>query len=176
MAPATLLVVTLLLLGAERLGELVLNRRNVRILRSHGARWHAADGFGLILATQVLLVAGLVLEGFLAPWSGPAWWTWPLLGVALLCQGLRYWAITTLGWRWNIRVVTVPGAPRILRGPYRFVPHPNYVAVFVEALALPLAFGAWATALIMLPLMATALARRIRAEEAALRTAAPSDA
>lgn len=158
----------LALLGAERLAELALNRRNARRLREAGAVWHHADGFGLILATQVVLVGGLVLEGGFAPWAGPWAWTWPLLAVALLCQALRYWAITTLGWRWNIRVVTLPGAPRIGHGPYRWFPHPNYVAVFVEALALPLAFGAWGTALLLLPLAGVALARRIRAEERAL--------
>ncbi|MEA3200609.1 MAG: methyltransferase [Thermoplasmata archaeon] len=171
-----LLAVVVLLLLAERAAELALNRRNARRLAASGAVWLRADGFGLILASQVALVAGLVLEGGFAPWAGTGWWTWPLLAVALLCQAFRYWAIGTLGWRWSIRVVTVPGAPRVVAGPYRWVPHPNYAAVMVEALALPLAFGAWLTALAMVPLLGVALARRIRREERALRSGSGSGA
>jgi methyltransferase len=81
---------------------------------------------------------------------------------------LRYWCITTLGWRWTIRVVTVPGMDRIVGGPYRWFPHPNYVAVMSEAILLPLAFGAWTTLLVVVPLQLLALWRRVRFEEGAL--------
>lgn len=164
----------LLLLAAERAGELLLNRRNTRWLAERGALWHGPDGFGLILLAQVLLFGLLSAEATLAPWAGLGWWTWPALGVALLAQVLRYWCITTLGRRWNIRVVTLPGAPRIDRGPYRFFPHPNYVAVLLEVVALPVAFGAWATLLVLVPLKLVALRRRIRVEEEALGAAQPA--
>jgi len=169
--PSPLLAAVLLLLGAERLAELALHRRHSRWLAAHGARWHRPDGFGLLVATQAVLLAGLVVEGGFAPWAGVGAWTWPLLAVALLAQGLRYWAIGTLGPRWSVRVVTLPGADRIVRGPYRFFPHPNYAAVMAESLVLPLAFGAWATAIVLTPLTLLALVRRIRLEEAALSDA-----
>lgn len=168
-----LLAAVLGLLAAERLAELAINRRNARRLRERGAVWLGRDGFGLILAAQVLLFLMLGAEVALAPWSATGWWTWPLLAVALLAQGLRYWCIATLGERWSVRVVTVPGAPRIASGPYRFLPHPNYLVVLLEVLVLPLAFHAWLTALALVPLKLVALARRIRLEERALQAAEP---
>lgn len=168
-AQVGLLGATLAALGAERMFELWLNRQHAQELRRNGAVWIGKDGFGLILLVQVLLVAGLVVEGALAPWSRVGWWTWALLAAALLLQGLRYWVIATLGWRWTIRVATVPGSPRIVRGPYRFLRHPNYVVVALETLVLPLAFACWGTLLVVLPLNLVALRRRIRLEERALR-------
>lgn len=168
-ATGLLLPVTLLLLAAERGLELALNARHARELRRRGAVWAERDGLGLIVAAQALLFAGLAAEGALAPWSGTSAWTWPLLAVAALLQGVRYWVIATLGWRWAVRVVTVPGAPRVTTGPYRWLRHPNYVVVALEALVLPAAFAAWGTLLVVLPLQGLALARRIRREEAALQ-------
>jgi methyltransferase len=170
--PTLLLAAVLALLGAERLAELALNRRNSRWLAARGALWHRPDGFGLLVATQVVLILGLAIEGGFAPWAGTGPWTWPLLGLAILAQGVRYWAIATLGRRWSVRVVTLPGSPRIVGGPYRFFSHPNYVAVLAESIVLPLAFGAWGTALVLVPLTLLALVRRVRREEAALRASA----
>ena len=159
------------LLAAERLLELAINRRNTRLLAQRGAVWTTDDGLRAIIAVQAALFLLTPLEVLLAPWAGAGWWTWPLLAVAILAQALRYWVISTLGERWSIRVVTVPGAPRILRGPYRFARHPNYVAVATEALVIPLAFGAIGAALVTFPLQLVALRRRIRKEERALRAA-----
>lgn len=165
---------TLILLAAERLLELFINRRNTRRLQARGAVWLGRDGFGLILAAQLVLFGALTVEVALAPWARAGWWTWPALALLALAQVLRYWCIATLGERWSIRVVTVPGAPRITSGPYRWLPHPNYVVVFSEVILLPLAFMAWTTLAIMVPLKAYALWRRIRLEEGALRSAQPA--
>ncbi|HWH07650.1 MAG TPA: isoprenylcysteine carboxylmethyltransferase family protein [Candidatus Thermoplasmatota archaeon] len=168
-ATGVVLPLTLLLLAAERGVELVINARHARELRRRGAVWMERDGFGMLVAVQALLFAGLALEGALAPWTGVSWWTWPLLGVALILQGARYWVIATLGWRWTVRVATVPGSPRVTGGPYRWVRHPNYLVVALETLVLPAAFGAWATLALVLPFTLVALARRIRREERALK-------
>ena len=72
---------------------------------------------------------------------------WPMLGVRVAAQALRWWCIATLGTRWNTRVIVVPGVALVPRGPYRWLSHPNYVAVAVEGLALPLVHTAWVTAL-----------------------------
>lgn len=164
----------MLLLAAERIAELVINRRNTRWLSERGAVWLGRDGFEMILAAQIVLFVGVTLEVALAPWAGTSWWTWPLLGLLVLAQLIRYWCIATLGPRWNIRVVTLPGSPRVTGGPYRFLTHPNYVVVMAEVVILPLAFGAWITLLVLVPLKATALLRRIRLEEGALRRAQPN--
>lgn len=171
--PDPLLFAVLGLLAAERGLELVIHHRNAARLRAAGAVWVERDGFLAILAAQVVLFGGLAAEGTLAPWAGPHAWTWPLLVVALALQALRYWVIATLGWRWSVRVVTVPGAPRITKGPYgwAWMRHPNYVVVALEALVLPLAFAAWGTLLVAAPLQLAALAHRIRIEETALRNA-----
>jgi methyltransferase len=85
-------------------------------------------------------------------------------------QGLRWWCIATLGRRWNTRVIVVPDLPLVRSGPYRFFRHPNYVAVVVEGVALPLVHAAWITAVTFTVLNAGLLAVRIRAEDAALAT------
>jgi methyltransferase len=88
--------------------------------------------------------------------------------VALGAQALRWWAIATLGGRWNTRVIVVPGAAPVTGGPYRFLRHPNYLALVLEMLAVPLTHGAWLTALVFFALNAALLAVRIPAEERAL--------
>jgi methyltransferase len=93
---------------------------------------------------------------------------WPMLAVVVAAQGLRWWCITTLGHRWNTRVVVIPGAPRITGGPYRLIPHPNYVAVVIEGIALPLIHSAWLTAVVFTVLNAVLLRTRIRVENTAL--------
>jgi methyltransferase len=92
----------------------------------------------------------------------------PMMTLALLSQALRYWAVATLGSRWNVRVIVVPGEPVVAAGPYRYLRHPNYVAVIVEGFALPLIHGAWVTAATFSVLNALLLLVRIRCEEQAL--------
>ena len=91
-----------------------------------------------------------------------------MLAVVLAAQALRWWCIATLGHQWNTRVVVVPDASRVTGGPYRFLPHPNYVAVVLEGVALPLVHTAWITALVFTMLNAALLMTRIKVENAAL--------
>ncbi len=91
-----------------------------------------------------------------------------MLAVVLAAQGLRWWCITTLGHQWNTRVVVIPDAVRVTNGPYRFFSHPNYVAVVVEGIALPLVHTAWVTAAVFTALNAVVLQTRIRVENTAL--------
>jgi methyltransferase len=121
---------------------------------------------GLLLACAAEVVLGG--RPFL-PWLG-----WPMLALVLLSQGLRYWCIATLGQQWNTRVIVVPGAERVSGGPYRFLPHPNYVAVVVEGVALPLVYTAWITALVFTVVNAVLLVGvRIPVEERALKALRP---
>jgi methyltransferase len=93
---------------------------------------------------------------------------WPMLAVVIAAQLLRWWCIGTLGQQWNTRVVVVPGAGRVTAGPYRFIPHPNYVAVVIEGIALPLVHSAWITAVVFTVLNAGLLRARISVENTAL--------
>src|SRR2546430_5523219 len=93
---------------------------------------------------------------------------WAAVAGAMGAQALRYWAVASLGDRWNVRVIVVPGEPPVQRGPYRFMRHPNYAAVVLEILAVPLIHGCWLTAAVFSALHALVLRVRIRAEEAAL--------
>jgi methyltransferase len=87
---------------------------------------------------------------------------------ALAAQLLRYWAISTLGERWNTRIIFVPGDTPVTAGPYRYIRHPNYVAVILEFICLPLIHGGYLTALLFSVGNAALLYVRIRAEEQAL--------
>jgi methyltransferase len=93
---------------------------------------------------------------------------WPMLALVVGAQVLRWWCITTLGPQWNTRVVVIPDAPRVTGGPYRFFSHPNYVAVVVEGIALPLVYSAWITGLVFTVLNAALLRTRIGVENSAL--------
>ena len=92
----------------------------------------------------------------------------PMFALMLAAQALRYWAIATLGPRWNVRVIVQPGMPAITSGPYRFLRHPNYLAVVVEGFAIPLVYSAFWTALVFSALNAWLLRVRIAVEESAL--------
>lgn len=157
---------------AERAIEIAIHRRNAARLARRGAVWLDDDGFRGILAAQVLLFTLTPLEAAFAPWSGLGVWSYAAAAGLVAAQVLRYWCIATLGERWSVRVVTVPGAPRIVGGPYRWLRHPNYLAVIAEAALLPAMFGAWGAAVLVLAAQSWALRTRIAREEAALARAA----
>jgi methyltransferase len=161
----------LALLGAERLFELWLSRRNARLAFAQGAREVGRRHFAVMAAVHTAFLFSCLGEVLLLGRAFPGTLGWVALGAALLAQALRYWAIATLGPRWNVRVIVLPGAPPVTAGPYRFVRHPNYVAVAIELLAVPLAHGAWITALVFSAANVALLAVRIRVEEAALGSA-----
>ena len=157
----------LLLTIGQRIAELVVSSANRRRLLARGAREFGAGHFPLLVLVHVLLPLLLVTEVLLLGAKPPA--SWPLwLALWLMAQGLRYWAVRTLGEQWNVRVLVVPGAPLVRSGPYRFLRHPNYLAVVLELFAGPMMFGAWRTALAVSALNLVALAIRVRTEERAL--------
>ncbi len=152
----------------ERGVELVLSARNARLARARGGVESGQGHYPVMAAFHGLFLLCCALEVVLLrrPFPGAAGWM--ALAVVLAAQGLRYWAIATLGWRWNTRIVVVPDAAPVTGGPYRWVRHPNYVAVIAELIALPLVHGAWLTALVFSLGNAWLLRVRIRAEEQAL--------
>ena len=156
----------LALLAAERVFELSLSRRNAARALARGGRESGRAHFALLAALHAGFLASCALESAVRPFPGALGWN--ALGAALLAQALRYWAVVSLGDRWNVRVIVVPGEPPVQRGPYRFVRHPNYAAVVLEMAAVPLIHGCWWTAAVFSALHAVVLRVRIRAEEAAL--------
>jgi methyltransferase len=157
--------------GAGRLIEMRLSRRHQRALAEHGIAVEREPMFGLMVAlhTGVLLAAALEVIGLRRPFV-PALGL-PALALVVAANLLRWWVIATLGPQWNVRVM---GSSRsigvVSHGPFRYVRHPNYVAVFVELAALPLVHGAWLTALVGSMLHAMILRRRIALEEQVLFT------
>lgn len=160
--------VLILLVAAERVAELVVARRNASWSRAHGGVAYGDGHYPVMVALHTGLLAGCLAETQLAPRPFQPLLGWPMLALTLGAQALRWWCISTLGPRWNTRVIVVPGLPLVSAGPYRLLRHPNYLAVVVEGLALPLVHGAWLTAtgftLLNLPLLAV----RLRCENAAL--------
>ncbi len=165
----SILWVVLLLVAAQRLAELVYANYNTRRLLAEGGREIGARHYPLLVAIHVLwLLAMLVL----VPADTAAnWW---LLGLFLLLQVGRLWVLASLGRYWTTRIITLPQAPRVRKGPDPFLRHPNYLVVAAEILVLPLAFGAWEIAVVFSLANAAVLAHRIRQENAALAPRQPA--
>ncbi len=152
----------------ERVGELVITERNARRLRQRGG-FEVGRAHFLPMA---LLHTGLLVAAPLEVFRLDRLFI-PALGVVMLVllaatMALRYWAITSLGDRWTTRVFVVPEEPPAVKGPYRWLRHPNYLAVIVEVAVLPLVHTAWWTALAFSVANAFMLRTRIRVEEEAL--------
>ncbi|MGH6829102.1 MAG: isoprenylcysteine carboxyl methyltransferase family protein [Rhizomicrobium sp.] len=155
--------VIVLLVVMQRLGELVLANRNTRKLKAEGGVEIGAAHYPLIvflhgawlLAILWLLPAGLRIS-------------WPWLGAFVLLQIARLWAIASLGRYWTTRIISLPRAPLVKKGPYRFLRHPNYVVVAGEILALPMAFSEWGVAALFSLANGLLLLWRIREEETGL--------
>ena len=146
----TLYVIFVLLTGGERIFELVVSRRNAAAAFAKGGVEYGLRHFPWMVALHTGLLLACIAEVVLLDRPFIPWLGWPMLVIALLCQAARYWIIHSLGEQWNTRVIVVPGAKRVVdRGPYRlrWLPHPNYVIVALEGIALPLVHTAWITAI-----------------------------
>ena len=152
--------------AVERIVELVVSQRNLSWSRARGGVEFGARHYPAMVVLHTGLLVGCMVEAMYRPFL-PAL-GWPMLTVVLAAQGLRWWCIGTLGHQWNTRVVVIPDAARVTGGPYRFFPHPNYIAVVVEGIALPLVHTAWITAVVFTGLNAFVLRTRIGIENDAL--------
>jgi methyltransferase len=156
------------LVGVERLGELALSQRNAARAFARGAVEVGRGHYRVMTVFHAAFLVACVAEAWARPRPVPFALMAGALTGAALAQALRYWAIATLGDRWNTRVIVLPHAAPVVGGPHRFVRHPNYLAVVVEMACLPLIQGAWMTAIAFSLGNAALLLVRIRAEEAAL--------
>jgi methyltransferase len=151
------------LVAAQRLAELAYARRNARRLIAAGGVEVGAGHYPLLVLVHAGWLAAL---WFLVPETAPVRWPW--LAVFVLLQVGRLWVLRSLGRFWTTRIITLPGAAPVTRGPYRYCRHPNYLIVAGEIAALPLVFDAWRIALAFSLLNGAVLAWRIRVEDAAL--------
>ncbi len=158
----------IVLVVLERVVELVITERNARRLRARGGFEVGKTHFLPMAVMHTGLLVAAPVEVFRLERPFVPLWGGVMLGLVVGTMVLRYWAITSLGDRWTTRVFVVPEEPPAVRGPYRWLRHPNYLAVIVEVAALPLVHGAWWTAIAFSVANALVLRTRIRVEEEAL--------
>jgi len=164
--------VLIALVAVQRLWELQISKRNLRSLRSRGGREAGAGHYPWMVALHTAFLVSCVAEVWVfdRPWQ-------PLVGlvsvvVLIAALGLRWWALRALGDRWTTRVVVVPGETLVKSGPYRWLRHPNYLAVVLEIAAIPMLHCAWVTAVTFSVANLVLLKVRVGAEEGALDRAA----
>lgn len=168
MTPAPIGLGLLALVALERGVELAVSRRNARRALAAGGVEAGRGHHRAMVAFHALFLVACAAEPVLLPRPWPRAATLAGAAAVLAAQALRWWAVATLGTRWSTRIVVLPGAAPVTGGPYRFLRHPNYLAVVIELAALPLALGAVHTALVATLGNAALLAVRIPAEERAL--------
>lgn len=163
-------LVLIALVVIERLAELVLSKKHAAWAFERGGVEYGRGHYPPMVVLHSALLVGCVVEVLLADRAFSPLLGWSMVIVVIAAQGLRWWCILTLGRLWNTRVIVTQGVPLVKRGPYRWMPHPNYVAVVAEGIALPLVHSAWITAAVFTVLNAWLLSVRIRTENAALDT------
>ena len=164
-------IAIILFLGTmlERVLELVISKRNAAWSFSNGGVEYGADHYKWMVLMHTCFLISMLLEFFFFGSQLPVEIQVFAMVIAIFCQVLRWWIISTLGYQWNTRVIIVPGLKRVVKGPYRFMNHPNYVVVALETVALPMIFGAWRTACLFSVLNALMMVVRIRVENKALQ-------
>lgn len=156
------------LIGVERLVELAFARRNAAWSFARGGREFGQGHYPVMVGMHVALLLSCLAEvAFLhRPFVPGLGWT--MVAVVAASTAVRWWCVSVLGKHWNPRLIIVPGASLVRRGPYRWVHHPNYTAVVAEVAALPLVHSAWLTAIVFSIANALVLRVRIGAENVAL--------
>ena len=168
MSSELLFALLVLAVAVTRVVELGISAANEAWKRERGGVEVGARHFPVMAVVHGGFLVSCLVEVTLADRPFLPWLGWPALAAVVAATLLRWWSIRSLGRQWSTRVVVVPGMPLVTTGPYRWLRHPNYVAVAVEIAALPLVHSAWLTALVFSLLDAAVLAVRLRAEEAAL--------
>lgn len=156
------------LVGVERLAELVVAKRNAKWSFARGGIETGRGHYPAMVALHTAFLLSCILETIVFDRPFIPLLGWTMFALFLAAQALRWWCIETLGHQWNTRVIVVPGMQRITSGPYRWMSHPNYVAVVVEGIALPLIHTNYITAIAFTTINAFILWLRIRSEREAL--------
>ena len=162
------------LLALQRCYELRLSARNEAIIRSLGGREHAAWQVQAMKVLHASWFIAMLVEVYILDRPFLPFVSLLVLPILLIGQSLRYAAILSLGWRWTVKVMTLPGLPPVRKGIYRYLSHPNYLGVELEIFAVPLLHSAYLTAIVFSLANAVLLGARIRTEDQALLEAANS--
>src|SRR3972149_7594213 len=157
----------LLFVILQRLTELLIAKRNERTLKAQGGIEFDKNGYRVIVIMHVAFFVSLICEKvFLSRMLNSYWIIFAaLFGVA---QFLRYWAIKSLGVYWNTKILVLPNHQLINRGPYKYLRHPNYIAVIMELAVIPLLFSCYITPIVFSVINLLLLNRRVRVEEMVL--------
>ncbi|SDC57625.1 isoprenylcysteine carboxyl methyltransferase family protein [Shouchella lonarensis] len=157
------------LLIAQRLVEVLVAKRNERWLKAHGGIEIGARHYPFIVGLHALFFVSLIAE---VRFTDVSWQAWTFIPLVILvgAQVIRIWALSSLGKFWNTKIIVLPGAKAVTKGPYRFIRHPNYVVVILEIACIPLLFQAYMTAITFSLANGVILYIRIRSEEQALLT------
>jgi methyltransferase len=134
--------------AAERIAELVVSKRHADWAFARGGVEYGRSHYPVMAVVHAALLVSCVVEVAVADRPFVPWLGWPMVALVLATQALRWWCVATLGLQWNTRVIVVPNLPLVTDGPYRWLRHPNYLAVTVEVAALPLVHTAWVTAVV----------------------------
>lgn len=154
----------------QRLVELFIAKRNEKWMKDQGAFEAGASHYPLMVGMHILFFIVFIIEvSFFDRQLSPIWQI--LLAIFLLAQLLRVWCLASLGKFWNTKIIVLPDADVVRRGPYKWIRHPNYAIVATEILVLPLLFGAFLTAVLFSILNIWMMSVRIPAEEKALKKA-----
>ena len=156
------------ILALERGVELYIAHRNAARAFAAGAVEIGRRHYRVMVGFHAAFLVACAVESILRGSGAPAAVAVPAIVAELFAQFLRYWVIFTLRSRWNTRIIVFPDARPVTSGPFRFARHPNYLAVAIEVVAVPLIGGAWVTAIVFSLGNAILLMVRIPAEERAL--------
>lgn len=154
-------------MALQRLSEIVISKINAAWMRQHGGKEFSSEHFTRVVMVMVLFFIGIPVEHWLRQTQLSSVWPF-LFGLYLVAQVIRYWAMLSLGRFWNARIWVIPGAPRVVKGPYRWIPHPNYVVVAIELITISLMLQCYITCLCSMIGFIWFLRVRIPAEEKAL--------
>ncbi|MEB1809131.1 MAG: isoprenylcysteine carboxyl methyltransferase [Bacillaceae bacterium] len=154
----------------QRLVELLIAKSNEKWMRNRGAYEVGQAQYKYIVLVHVFFFISFISEVIFLQKTPASWWWLPFV-FFIIAQSIRVWSLSSLGRFWNTKIIILPGANVVAKGPYRFMRHPNYVIVSLEILMLPLIFQAYATAIIFTVANALVLSVRIRQEESALQGA-----
>jgi methyltransferase len=157
-----------LFIVGQRLVELFIARRNEKWMKGQGALEFGKEHYRYIVCMHSLFFLSLLMEVFLLGNQLSPFWK-VLFLIFITTQIIRIWALTSLGKYWNTKIIVLPNANIIRRGPYRFIKHPNYIIVAIELVVIPLLFDAYITAALFTLLNILVLSIRIPAEEKALK-------
>jgi methyltransferase len=165
----SLYIFLILAMIGVRLLELRLANSNTNWARRQGGIEVGEEHYPWMVALHAWFFLACPLEVWILSRSFSPLLAAAMFAALLAAMVLRLWVIETLGNRWTTRVICLPGLPVISSGPYRFLRHPNYLAVMIETVALPMIHSAWITALVFGMANGLLLRIRIRSEEAALK-------